>query len=789
MASLAYGLALSKANHTLDEADRIPPEVRDYLIQLAKTTSEIAMGGELDLYRGAAQVGAYAAGVDPQTALNMMLLAEDGVDKLNDAFDKFRNSEVVVHEDGTKNIKRAQKETLKKQFNLPENRKRGADGLMPIEGVNQKMPRITIKMGKNENSALQQEKSIHNMLKMACGNSSAIFEFNGIMTSKQGSRATTFMCFRHNMGSDETPHQYTDLGTQLNFLEPIAGDTKIPGYEHITGAESAINDNNPYHVHRDLSTWFHPMGRSKFEDTAWNMNKLKHLANNYLGESGSGVGAPIEDEPSAHIIKTLAINNDVSFQPGQYARTSSIYSNNINASASKNDPEMPYPYQQHNYNMVFNKGEVSFDFCNKGDGPTQCEIIVYKVKRNTDIVSYDFDDYKQTISGVEVEDLSGRGIPKMLHPAIEEGVNEQYIARKQTGTINGNTDPTADIFTHPGKKLYPQSRFTRQSILPFKEHQRVPFTMKSGGRRTVCIKFGGDVYDPANVKVANNLAQGFPTGADLKIPILDEHSFIVCLSIHGVSATRVYGDANERLGDIYAPARLEWKALYSENIGAAQFTDGATKLRMNSRTYKFPGSTGLITDAAGNSAEEAAVILPLNSIVRTSNGDASVKLDGKQGMQPATIPWTVRDYYWGTYVQSDQNATNSPGPDPGWDSTMLPPNYLDFGFKFESLHNGTDYYSSDRFDDVPDPSVKWVEWGTAPNNTWVNIGWHHTKVKPNPLYVSQSMWAYSSPFMYIQINKSQIMLRLVSCICKLFGYEIEIEIEKDESSSCQVPFA
>jgi len=40
------------------------------------------------------------------------------------------------------------------------------------------------------------------------------------------------------------------------------------------------------------------------------------------------------------------------------------------------------------------------------------------------------------------------------------------------------------------------------------------------------------------------------------------------------------------------------------------------------------------------------------------------------------------------------------------------------------------------------------------------------------------------PFMYILINESQIMLAHVfSCICLLFGYEVEIEIDKEDGSN------
>lgn len=639
-------------------------------------------------------------------------------------------------------------------------RKRGIDGVSPLAGINQRQKALCLRLGKDENGTRHQRKSISNMLKKACGNSTAYFEFNGYMASKQGQRATTFMCFRHNIGSDATPHAYTSVGdanlAKLGILTPVAGDVKLPGFENLTGPSGDINDLNPYHVHEDLSTWFHPMGRSKFEDTAWNMNKLKHINNAYLGTTATSA----EDQPTAYWMKVAAINDDVTFAPGEYARTSHIYSNNINSSDTLVDTAAVQKYQQNNYNMVFNSGSVTYNFCNKGDGPAQCEIIVYKVKRQNTFLSHALSDYIQK-DGTNVVNLAHKGIPKFLHPPIEEGVKEQYKGKALAGTIGGDEDPNSDMFTHPGKKLYPQSRYTRQSALPYKEVQRVPFTMISGGRRTVQLKFGGDVYDPANVPQVNNSSSGIPAESNRLIPILDEHSYIVCLSFHGVNATRVYGSDNDRLGDIYAAARLEWKASYVESIGAAQFNDGNTKLRMNGRTHKFPGSEYLIgtDDTPANQKETASVILPLNDMIRTSNGDASVKLDGKQGTQPApqpapqpaTIPWTVRDYWEGTSVVDEngyRDQYNLIPPDPGWASATLY-NPYEFRVSFSSPHNGIDYYDSTRLDTVPDPSVKWVEWGTAPYNTWVNVGWNHTKVKPNPLYVGQGKCGRIVPLLCI----------------------------------------
>jgi hypothetical protein len=155
--------------------------------------------------------------------------------------------------------------------------------------------------------------------------------------------------------------------------------------------------------------------------------------------------------------------------------------------------------------------------------------------------------------------------------------------------------------------------------LPFVEIKRIDFTMASGGRRNVNIEFGGDRYDPLDTTRALN-----DTG-DLTEGILDEHSYIVCLSIHGIKATRSYGTvlngiAPNRLGDIIAPSSLEWRAYYEEHISAAMFQKSSQKLRTIGRSYEFNGKTPLVT------GEKPTVVLPLASALRTTGGTAEVPL-------------------------------------------------------------------------------------------------------------------------------------------------------------------
>jgi len=553
--------------------------------------------------------------IDRATAQNIVTTAYEGADILNSSFDSAKdymvsNNYIHVNPDGTMSFRQGGKKHLMTNHDIPNAKKRKGLGVEKSFALQEQVETpVKMKLGTALISSRMQDKSISNMLKRACGSTSSCFQFSGYMQSEQGKRCTTFMCFRHNIGSDvsaeASPRSKYEALTNMNILSPVAGSVDIPG------SSDNANANNPYHFHKDLSTWFHPMGRSKFEDSSWNMNRLKFftpLANASLTAPG-GTWSPNAKEP-------LQLQEDIHFEPGTYRRTSAIYDNNMNETVN-NSPGNPR--QINDYNMVFNNGRVNYDFCNKGDGPIYATLIVYKVKRQNTSLSNHIEHFKNTPN----EQAGHLGIPRVLHPPLEEGIKETYLSKSVgAGTCNGNSTPYDDWNTHPGKPLYPIASRVKQSNLPFREERRVSFCLNSGCRRGVTLQLGGAVYDPVNIVNVNTEDELVNVSG---IPILDSHSFIVCLSIHGAKMTRTYGDTNDRLGDIYSEGRIEWNARYEESIGAAMFKDGNTITRMDGRTYNFPGSGSTNTNLTGKD-EVPAMVMPITGAIRTTEAGVARKL-------------------------------------------------------------------------------------------------------------------------------------------------------------------
>jgi len=625
MTAGAYGYSQYTANRINNHSssyDRIPAPVASYLGKAAAATAGLIAMGEIydsavveyanDGYSPAAIATAIDKGIDYVNS--QLVLAEKfgklGV-KAGAAFvraKKFVGQYVYVNEDGSTILKSGgSKKHLLNNSDIPDAKRPRGIGVEQTFALQEQveMP-IKMKLGTALKSSLMQSKSIENMLKKASGASSALFQFSGYMKSAQGKRCTTFMCFRHNIGKDgvstTSPATKYETLSNMNILSPVAGSgIDLPG-----GSDNG-NSNQPYHFHKDLSTWFHPMGRSKFEDTAWNMNRLKFMTpmgRSELTEPGGNWSAGAQ-EP-------LRLQEDIHFEPGKYRRTSAIYDNNMYETVNNSPTSVR---QINDYNMVFNNGRVNYDFCNKGDGPVYATLIVYKVKRQNTTLSNHISTWENTPN----EQDGAKGIPFALLPPLADGVKETYLSKGVgAGTLNGNSTPYDDWNTHPGKPLYPITSRVKQSKLPFREERRISFCLNSGCRRSVSLMLGGAVYDPVNTVNKNVLNAAGP------FPVLDGHSFIVCLSVHGAKMTRTF-DTTERLGDIYSEGRIEWNARYEESIGAAMFKDGNTMTRMDGRTYNFPGS-GTGDDTLSGKPETPAMVMPITGAVRTTEAGVARKL-------------------------------------------------------------------------------------------------------------------------------------------------------------------
>lgn len=514
-----------------------------------------------------------------------------------------------------------------------------------------RMDNLKLVMGKSENVAAVQAKSIENMLKMLCGTQQMNYEFSGFMSSAYGERSTTFMVFRHNLGNETDQRTYSDV-TNVSLLKPVAGAVTLPG-------SKTAPDNNPYWSHDNNSTWFHPMNRAAFEDCAWNLNRLKLVGGTYpqhhskadgsytygANDGMNGAGGTLPD-PQLFLGDNLHVMEDTGFYEGKMRRKSMLYMNNdladnkewplITDTGSMAAHRMRRP-RTNQYNMVFNQGKLTYDFTNKGDGPVQATIIVYKVKRQNTYLSAKLADFDQNIGALT---LSDKGIPRFLYPPIKEGLNRNFTKREfAAGPTNGVEDLVEDYFLDVSKEFLPIVSDVKQSTLPFTEQQRVDFVMSAGGHRTVELVFGGDSYNPINctLKYDAATALGGPevtsTGAadnntplskeSEVVPVLDDHSYVVCLSIHGSKTTRMYAkdgagdeDPPVRFGDMYDAAELMWKARYVEDISAAQYLNSKKRVRTRGTSHVYNGRDSLVT------GEFPGVILPLDRTVRLpqSNG-------------------------------------------------------------------------------------------------------------------------------------------------------------------------
>ena len=465
---------------------------------------------------------------------------------------------------------------------------------------------LVMKLSKDVNIGAQRAKSIENMLKHASGYGTVCTEFNGWINSEVGKRANTFLCFRHGFAADTA---ITSVGISYpagaKIIGPLAGSdaSNIPGDFGLHD----VSPNNPWHYHAPDSTWFSPLNRADYEDMSWNLNRLKF----------KGEGNPTQ--PSALIV------NDAPGKAWQkMRRESTLKTNNLTVHGVAGNPSANSVVSPYDYDMVFNAGTVTFNFSNKGNGACHATVVVFKVKRSN-ITSVNAADWIPPTSG-----SAQYGVVKDLYPAIEAGVRDQFNSKLGLNSLGGDQDPYVDIMTNPLKELFPQSRHTLQSNLPYKEESRIKFAMTAGGRRNVTIKLGGDVYDPAQVPktqpgTANTI--GLP-------PIVDTHTYIVCISVNGLKATRLYGDHNDRLGEIIPDARLEWQAKYTESLsGCAYKADASNKIQVRGEVYDFDGATPLVAD------ESSGVIIPLGNVVGTPGQRILHTGDKVSTSTQGTQPW------------------------------------------------------------------------------------------------------------------------------------------------------
>lgn len=490
---------------------------------------------------------------------------------------------------GSKSYREKSKNTAKKK--LASSSMLGSSALTAQEG-HKTLP-IKFNLGKDLNIGQVQSESIRNLLSNASASGSVVTEFSGYLECPQGSRVYTAMNFRHNLSDNANIADNGAYNSSNNILMPTAGST-VPFPGSVTP-----HDDNPYHKHTDMSMWFAPMNRSDLEDISWTLNRLKFNRASKTAITGYGSGTSVDPINTPSVLQG---DEDVAFwEQNSHRRQSAIYKNNLTHTGSSGYNTAPYKY-----NMVFSKGSVKYNFMNKGHGALECNIAVFKVKKNNQ-TSTNHADY----NGTEFFDH----VKSALRNGLQAADNRHY----GTDQLNG-ASPYLNFFHDASKQFLPTNSLVRQSELSYKEVTRQSFALQAGDKRLVTFKFGGEVYDPVNDAPEDS------TGA-YKSYILDSHTYIVVISINGTKLTRQYtADGTDyRMGDMYGPADLQWNAEYTENIQAAQYKKPpSTKIKVLGAETSFPGSTTL-ADNLTKGAEDPSLILGQEALMRVV-GAASAQI-------------------------------------------------------------------------------------------------------------------------------------------------------------------
>jgi len=467
--------------------------------------------------------------------------------------------------------------------------------LLVHSGVNELQP-LAMKLGKN----MRASDSVKNMLAHMDGSGSVSTEFSGWLDCLPTKRNTTFMCFRHNLGHDE--NNIIENGPYLPgtfILDPIAGNNVgLPG--GVLPAQ--IDQANPYHHHGNMDTWFSPLNISDYEDMSWNLNKLK------LGQGSPNVPAPI-----AQPVGLIGMEKDAPlYEANSHRQASNLWQNN-NLTAT-NPAAMGQSSAPYKYNMVFNSGEVNYNFMNKGDGPLQATIIVYKVKKNNQTSPW-LKSWSSSGGGAPSPPGPGYGVARLLLPPITQGFINSTKDKFGTDNIEGNKLREEACLDDPCYAFLPITRHVKQGVLPYKEEQRISFAINSGGHRNVSVKLGGDIYDPVSPMLYQNPDEDPGEWNLPKRYVLTEHSYVIAISVCGSNVTREYvsGVRPGRLGNMFSGANLQWDARYTEQISACSYKKPERQILYVAGLRGHPeAGTGLIA------AETATTILPQTAGIRDS---------------------------------------------------------------------------------------------------------------------------------------------------------------------------
>lgn len=395
-------------------------------------------------------------------------------------------------------------------------------------------------------------------------------QFAGRCLSAKDVRHFHMQCFRHNMSANAS-NLATIYPSTIEDYILFPGSTLpfTPGGTTGTGVLAAGETS-----FRDMlqqSVYFCPDNRADLEDNCWNLNVYKPTPTDY--------GAPAAAVRHAPLVPVAS--------PSVHARVSAIYTNN---DASYNPGATPPTWR---YKAVINTGHVKYDFINKGEGGAKVIVVVYRPKK-THALPTNFTNYTtdHTIPLTTQSDAIGQGWMDKTH------------CQTSTDTYDGYQTNAQDIISNPAFPFMPVLKRTKAEIAPLVEIKRQTFALPSGGRRSMDIILGGDVYDPIDLPQKSGV-----------MPILDNHSYCIVISTCGVQSSNVLKESTSTasyiVGDAYGPANVQFVGTYSEHLGSAMMTPDTKPVLWNKGGLIPPQAP-----AAGTMTRSTAVMLPTNRTVR-----------------------------------------------------------------------------------------------------------------------------------------------------------------------------
>ena len=478
----------------------------------------------------------------------------------------------------------------------------------------QTAPPLIMKLGKQ----IQSTKSLQNYFKYMQGSGTVNTEFAGWLNSDNNLRNGTFHCFRHNMAKAAAQTAQDSYPPNVNILSPIASSaggtqnlSNTPGIGNPPPGpvSDTVNTDNPFVQCGNWDSWFSPINRSDYEDMSWNLNRFKFNADY----------SSTLQQPQVPIL-----------EENKHRQMSEIYQNNVK---QVSDPAFAAPYK---YDMHFKSGHVTYNFMNKGDGALVANVVVYRVKKNHKAFNAANSYQSLPATPTTPYTLTGCGF-QILNPYADGYINAKN-AKLGTEKLNGDDPQGDDVFMSPAVPFCKDSRFVVKGNQTFSEVQRFQFALTSGGRRTLQIKLGGDVYDPSIQQLRE-----LQDDASTFVPeLLDEHSYVVCITTQGQLATRAYDTTwidsatavskrgAGRMGDMYGPSMLQWTGRYQEKIGACAYkSPGENNIQVYGGLGTVFGRQVYILDDPEDpsgpgkwypdqmvSAEVAVTMLPQHSAIR-----------------------------------------------------------------------------------------------------------------------------------------------------------------------------